>query len=372
MTNRLFVATRKGLFTLARNGSVTSKWEIERTDFLADNVTLVMPDRRNDYVFAALDHGHFGVKLHRSVDGGAKWEEVASPKYPEPPEGSEEKCPMSGITIPWSLKLIWALAGGGADHPERLWCGTVPGGLFISENLGGSWTMVRSLWDEPKRAEWFGGGLDYPGIHSICVDPRNSDQVFVGVSCGGVWKTEDAGATWQCCADGMWADYMPPERKNEPYIQDPHCVVQCAKNPNVLWAQHHNGVFRSTDGAKSWSEVDTVVPSCFGFAVAVHPDDPEVAWFVPAIKDEKRIPVDGKVVVARTRDGGKSFEVLRNGLPQQQAYDLTFRHALDVDSTGERLAFGSTTGSLWVTDNQGDSWELVTSHLPQIYCVRFG
>ena len=139
----------------------------------------------------------------------------------------------------------------------------------------------------------------------------------------------------------------------------------------MLWAQHHNGVFRSTDNSASWQEVTDVPPSVFGFAVAVHPHDGDTAWFVPAIKDERRIPVDGQVVVTRTRDGGRSFEVLRNGLPQEHAYDLTFRHALDVDETGDRLAFGSTTGSLWVTEDRGDRWECVSTHLPPIYCVRF-
>jgi hypothetical protein len=112
-------------------------------------------------------------------------------------------------------------------------------------------------------------------------------------------------------------------------------------------------------------------PSAFGFAVAVHPNDPDTAWFVPAVSDQRRIPADGRVVVTRTRDGGRTAEVLRNGLPQEHAYDLTFRHALDVDETGNVLAFGSTTGGLWTSDNQGDSWQCVSAHLPPIYCVRF-
>jgi photosystem II stability/assembly factor-like uncharacterized protein len=223
----------------------------------------------------------------------------------------------------------------------------------------------------PERREWFGGGMDLPGIHSICVDPRDSKCVALGVSCGGVWVTRDAGESWACKATGMWAAYMPPERRNDPHIQDPHRLVRCPSQPDHMWVQHHNGVFRSTDNAESWQEVTTVKPSTFGFAVAVHPDDAKTAWFVPAIKDEKRIPVDGKVVVSRTRDGGECFEVLTNGLPQNHAYDLTFRHALDVDSTGRMLAFGSTTGSLWISENQGDSWSCVSNHLPPVYAVRF-
>jgi hypothetical protein len=169
----------------------------------------------------------------------------------------------------------------------------------------------------------------------------------------------------------MRAAYMPPEKQFEPNIQDAHRLVQCKARPQCLWVQHHNGIFRSTDGAESWQEIETARPSSFGFAVAVHPRDPDVAWFVPGVKDEERIPPEGKLVVTRTRNGGKSFDILRDGLPQEHAYDLTYRHGMDIDDSGDRLAFGSTTGSLWVTENQGDSWQCVSEHLPPIYCVRF-
>ena len=148
-------------------------------------------------------------------------------------------------------------------------------------------------------------------------------------------------------------------------------MVQCAAAPEVFWSQHHNGVFRTTNGLESWHEIPNVQPSVFGFAVAVHPRDPKTAWFVPAVKDVKRIPVEGKVVVSRTRDGGNSFDVLTRGLPQEHAYDLVFRHAMDIDGTGERLAFGSTTGSLWVSENGGETWQTISTHLPPIYAVRF-
>jgi hypothetical protein len=115
----------------------------------------------------------------------------------------------------------------------------------------------------------------------------------------------------------------------------------------------------------------TAKPSSFGFAVAVHPQDPGTAWFVPGISDERRIPPSGELVVTRTRDGGQSFAVLRNGLPQQHAYDIVFRHGLDLDETGDRLAFGSTTGGMWVSEDQGDSWQCVSHNLPPVYCVRF-
>jgi hypothetical protein len=372
MSTRCHVATRKGLFTVDRG---VSGWSISRANFLGDNCTLVMHDPRDGArgaLTAALNHGHFGVKMHRSRDGGATWQEIAAPKYPDKPaDYVPRNTPAEGTPADWSLKLVWALAPGGPAEPGVVWCGTLPGGLFRSEDAGESWELNRVLWDDPRREEWFGGGADHPGIHSICVDPRDSRHVTVGVSCGGVWTTGDSGRTWQIGGNGMRAEYMPPERQLDPNIQDPHLVAQCGAHPDVLWVQHHNGIFRSTDAARSWSEITDVKPSAFGFAVAVHPHDPDTAWFVPAIKDEKRYPVDGRVVVNRTRDGGRTFETLSRGLPQEHAYDLVFRHALDVDETGNRLAFGSSTGSLWVSEDGGDSWSTVSANLPPIYAVRF-
>ncbi|MGE0043276.1 MAG: WD40/YVTN/BNR-like repeat-containing protein [Vicinamibacterales bacterium] len=368
MSTRCHVATRKGLFTIERTAA---GWEIARVSFLGDNCTLAMHDPRSGDLLAALDHGHFGVKLHRSRDGGATWQAIAAPAYPPMPEGYTPKAPVEGKAPDWTLKLIWALAPGGDDEPGVIWCGTLPGGLFRSTDGGDSWTLNRALWDDPRREGWFGGGADSPGIHSVLVDPRDSRHVLVGISCGGVWRTTDAGATWDHAGTGLRAAFMPPGQEFEPNIQDPHLVAQCRATPDALWIQHHNGIFRSVDGARTWTEITDVEPSTFGFAVAVHPGDPDTAWFVPAVKDEHRVPKDGKVVVTRTRDGGRTFEALTTGLPQSHAYDLVFRHALDVDETGETLAFGSTTGSLWVSEDGGDSWQTISAHLPPVYAVRF-
>jgi hypothetical protein len=361
---RIHVATRKGLFTLERSGM--SQWAVQHSSFIGDPVTIVLDDARDGTLYAGLNLGHFGVKLRRSADGGESWEEVTHPSFPARANDgldATKKAP--------SVQQIWALEAGGADEACKLWAGTIPGGLFVSPDRGESWRLVDSLWDRPEREKWFGGGYDDPGIHSVCVDPRDSSNVVVGVSCGGVWVTENGGESWDCRTQGMFAAYMPPERREDPDIQDPHLVVQCPADPDALWVQHHNGVFRSTDRGTRWQEITAIKPSNFGFAVAVHPADPATAWFVPAVKDECRVPVDGKVVVARTRDGGQSFDVLTLGLPQQHAYDLVFRHALDIDDSGEHLVMGSTTGSLWVSEDGGDSWATISSNLPPIYQVRF-
>ena len=366
MSNRLLVGTRKGLFRVERGGD--GRWRIAQTWFLGDPVSMLLAEPGGRRLHAALDLGHFGVKMRRSEDGGETWSDAAVPAFPPKPEGMEDKDPMRGVDIPWNPQLIWSLEAGG---PNALWCGVIPGGLFHSTDGGDNWTLVRTLWDDPRRQKWMGGGYDFAGIHSILVDPRDARRVTVGVSTGGVWTTQDAGETWTLIGAGLRAAYVPPEMAGDPVSQDVHRLARCRANPDRMWMQHHNGIFRSDDGGENWQELNDVPPSNFGFAVVAHPTDPDVAWFVPAAKDERRVPVDARLVVTRTRDGGQHFDVLHHGLPDEPAYDLVYRHALDISGDGERLAFGSTTGSLWVSEDQGGSWQSVSKHLPPVLCVRF-
>lgn len=364
MADRMWVGTRKGLFCLERSGGV---WNVAQTHFLGTQVPMLLPIGEQQ-VFAALKHGHFGPKLQRSDDGGANWIEVETPTYPvKPPQVPDVVDPMRNRVIEWSLEMMWSLES--AAH--RLWCGTLPGGLFSSDDAGQSWQLNMPLWSLPNRSQWFGGGYDVPGIHSICVDPYDAKRVSIAVSCGGVWHSPDNGLTWECRASGMRADYMPPERQFDPDVQDPHRMVQCRAAPERFWVQHHNGIFRSDDYCQSWNEITTAAPSGFGFAVAVHPADPDTAWFVPAVRDSDRYPVDGQFVVTRTRDGGDTFEVLREGLPQHHAYHLVYRHGLAINSDGSHLAMGSTSGGLWASRDGGDSWETISRDLPPIFAVRF-
>ena len=359
MSHRAWVATRKGLFELQRRAEA---WHVRRVSFLGEPVTMLLPPAPDDprgRMLAALNLGHFGVKVHASDDAGASWREVATPAYPEQPK--------EAAGVPWKLVLVWSLEAAGG----MVWAGTIPGGLFRSSDFGASWQLVDALWQLPERAEWFGGGYDAPGIHSICPHPRQPQELLVGLSCGGAWVTRDGGAAWQVQSAGMRADFMPPERAGDPNIQDPHRIVRCQSRPEVLWCQHHCGIWRSTDNAASWHELKAPLSS-FGFAAAVHPHDADTAWFVPAVKDEKRVPVDGALAVNRTRDGGASFETHRSGLPQQHCYDLVYRHGLAVADDGRSLLMGSTTGGLWASHDGGEHWQTVSLHLPPIYAVRFG
>jgi hypothetical protein len=362
-TDRAWVATRKGLFELRRTDG---EWRIAHISFLGDPVTQVLPPGDNgEPLLAALNLGHFGVKLHASDDGGVNWREVAVPAYPTQPEGATGPA--------WKLVQIWSLERGAAGSSSTVWAGTLPGGLFRSNDHGESWSLVESLWQQPERSKWFGGGYDVPGIHSICPGgPAGADELLLGISCGGVWHSADQGASWSLRTRGLHASYMPPEQADDGAIQDPHRLARCAAQPDVIWCQHHNGIWRSTDNAQNWAELTFAPLSHFGFAVAAHPTDPETAWFVPATADENRVPVGGALAVNRTRDGGKSFLSLRSGLPQQHCYDLIYRHGFAVADDGLSLLMGSTTGSLWTSADGGDRWQTLSAHLPPIFAVRFG
>src|SRR5215207_1468027 len=363
MAELLHVGTRKGLFDLARrNGG----WDIVDAHFLGDPVSAVLA--RDEAVYAALDLGHFGAKLW-CREGWGSWCELPAPAFPAKPEPAKPE-EDGDDPHPWSLGKIWVIEPGGV--PGRLWAGTMPGGLFRSDDCGENWSLSEALWRMPERRQWGGvAGGEQPGINSVLVDPRDPDDIRVGVSIAGLWESRDAGASWQIINRGMYNKYMPPEERETPIAQDIHRLAHCAARPDIVWCQHHNAVFRSEDGGAAWRELTAIRPAKFGFAVAAHPRDPQTAWFVPAVKDERRIPVDAQLVVARTNDGGASFEVLRQGLPQRHAYDLVWRHGLDIDATGEVLAVGSTSGGLWISEDGGDSWNAVDARLPPISVVRF-
>jgi hypothetical protein len=354
----VWVGTRKGLFVVERRAG---GWTLGKPAFPGEPVTQVLVNPTDGACYAALRLGHFGVKLWKSADAGASWQPIAAPAFPPKPEQGAAEDPT-----PWTVDLVWALEAA----PGELWAGCLPAGLFHSRDGGASWQLVRSLWDRPERREWGGGGYDHAGIHSILVDPRDARHVTIAVSSGGVWQTRDRGERWESTSKGMIADYMPLERREDPNTQDPHRIDRCLAQPDVLWCQHHAGLYRSSNDGLQWDRIATPAPSAFGFAVAAHPTDPQRAWFVPAHSDAQRMPVDGRMVVNETRDGGRSFVTHGEGLPQRDAYHLVYRHGLAVASDGHTLAMGSTTGGLWISDDEGRSWQCVSRDLPPIAVVR--
>jgi len=229
--------------------------------------------------------------------------------------------------------------------------GTVPGGLFISNNGGESFQLMKGLWDHPTRKEhWFGGGMDYPGIHSIIVDPDDNHHFYVAISCAGVFETSDGGKTWKAVNKGLKADFLP--NPHAEIGQDPHLLVACSSNPKVLWQQNHCGIFRTSDGAQTWIDISSRTGEAnFGFAIAADDTNDQLAWFVPAMSDEMQVAINNSLCVCRTENGGRSSETFSKGLPQGSAFDITYRHALAQDQNN--LAFGTTTGNLYFPRTMG-------------------
>lgn len=366
MSSTLVLGTKKGLLLLreARAG-----WSAEPLQHPGIHVSYAFHDPRTSTLWAALDHGHWGSKLSRSADGGKSWKEVAPPKYPE----GISPGPCTGK--PASLRYIYGMAPGRPQEPRRLYMGTVPGGLFVSDDDGGSWQFVTSLWEHKTRDKWGQAGKDFdePGLHSILVDPRDPRRIVIGSSSGGVFVTRDGGESWTPTNKGLRNDYAPDPNAEVGY--DVHFMAACAAEPDVLWQQNHCGVFRSCDGGATWTDIGQGPdgqkhgPVGFGFPVAVDAQNPDVAWLVPATSDDKRYAVDGALCVARSDDGGKSWSILREGLPQEGCYDVAYRHALDV--RGDALAFGTTTGNLYLSADRGESWRCLGNNFPPINSVRF-
>ncbi|MBX3269587.1 MAG: hypothetical protein KF729_04970 [Sandaracinaceae bacterium] len=385
---RAWVGTRKGTFVIEKVGGA---WRPRLAGHAGMGVNYVAPDPGTGTLWAALGHGHWGAKLSRSDDGGASWRDASQIKYPQdarhlvPPPPSEDPEAASGPVViqPATLLKLWVLAFG----PGRIYVGTIPGGLFTSDDDGGHFALNRPLWSHESRGgdlfegegsgttHWFGTpaaadtGEFAPGIHSIAVDPKDPQRVLVAISTAGVLETTDGGASWRSRNRGMLNDYLPDPAAE--WGHDPHFVTLSANHPEHVWQQNHSGVFYSDDGAASWRKVsDPDRGVHFGFPIAADADDGRTAWVVPGKSDAARMTIDGALFVARTSDGGQSWEPLREGLPQANAYDVVYRHALDHQRGC--LAFGSTTGNLYVSEDRGDRWACAATNLPPIYSVRWG
>jgi len=394
MASMIILGTRKGSVILDRG---QGSWHPRPITHEGIPVCYAARDPRNGMVWASLDHGHWGPKLSRSKDGGETWEDVASVKYPKgaryitqylPTPDFDPSTPTAKPAYSEAVVYkIWILAFGHASQPSRLYAGTIPGGLFVSDDGGDSWELNRSLWNHESRGgDLFSGeassencwggtpaSVDYgvfePGIHSIIVDPRDPAHMYVAVSSAGVIETIDGGKTWEGRNRGMLMDYLPnPEAE---WGHDPHFVSACPAQPQHLWQQNHCGVFFSDNGAQSWKKVSKQDAGVhFGFPVAVDTNDGRCAWVVPARADSKRMAIQGGLSVSRTSDGGESWQTFRRGLPQQHAYDIVLRHALDYSD--DCVCFGSTTGNLYLSEDRGESWQCLANNMPPIYSVRFG
>ena len=391
MASRILVATRKGTFIVEKGAGT---WKARLSGHGGSGVNFVAKDPYTGRLWALLGHGHWGAKLSISDDDGATWADApAQIKYPEgarfiAQDMYEDAASEFGVgwkisTKPATLAKLWVIGFGPGG---RIYVGTIPGGLFESHDGGASFALNMALWNHESRGgdlshgeaktetKWFGtpaseGGDFAPGIHSVAVDPRNPARMLIAVSTAGVIETNDGGKSWRSRNKGMAMDHTPePEAE---WGHDTHAIELCAGSPDHVWQQNHAGVFYSDDGAASWRKVSVPEQGVhFGFPVTVDANDGRVAWLVPARGDNQRTAIDGNLFVARTDDGEKTWRHQRTGLPQENAWDIVYRHALH--NAGGAVAFGSTTGNLYVSEDGGERWITVANNLPPIYAVRFG
>jgi photosystem II stability/assembly factor-like uncharacterized protein len=295
----------------------------------------------------------FGPAVWRSSDLGETWTH------------SSEGLAYAASEEP--IKSVWSLAPANGT----LYAGVEPAGLFRSEDGGQSWQHVAGLRDHPSRAHWHpgGGGLI---LHSLVPHPTDRDQLWVAISAAGVFHTADGGTSWEPRNRGTRADFLPEGQNYPDYGQCVHCLVMAPGRPEHLYQQNHCGMYRSRDGGRRWESIEGGLPSTFGFPAAVHPREPETLYLVPLNGDiDGRYVPDGKAAVWRTRDGGASWEALRDGLPQENVFFNVLRQAMATDTLEPAgVYFGTNTGTLYASSDEGESWTCLAQHLPSVLSVE--
>lgn len=354
----LAVGTQKGLFLARRRGG--GRWEVDGPHFPMQAVYSVGVDTRRSVprLLVGADSSHFGPSVLHSDDLGATWREPAAPAVRFPADTGA------------SLERVWQLHPAGPEAPDVVWAGTQPGALFRSQDGGESFDFVRALWEHPQRPRWeagFGG----QAVHTVVTHPADPDLVTVAVSTGGVYRSRDGGGSWAPSNTGVQATFLPEEQRYPEFGQCVHKIAQDAADPERLYLQNHGGVYRSDDGGGRWTGIAGGLPAEFGFAVAAHKHRGGVAYVFPVAADSFRMPPEFRCRVYRTQDAGGTWTALSDGLPQEPSYTVVLRDALctdDADPGG--VYFGNRNGEVYASADQGDSWEQVASHLPDVLCVR--
>jgi hypothetical protein len=353
----LAIGTRKGLW-LATSTDDRATWELSGPHHAMTGVYAVAIDTRRETprLLAGVSSEHFGPSVSVSDDLGATWREPEHPPvaFPE----------STGV----SLERVWQLTPGPADEPDVVYAGTQPSALFRSADGGLTYEFVQSLWDHPHREEW-GAGFGGQAIHTVLPHPTEPASVVVAMSTGGVYRTDDACASWRPANSGVKAYFLPDQYPE--FGQCVHKVARHPAHPDRYFLQNHHGVYRSDDGAASWKSIADGLPSDFGFAMAVHPSRPEVIYTFPLVADGDRFPPDGRCRVYRSEDAGGTWTALSQGLPQDGFWTTVMRDALCVDDSDPGgVYFGSRSGEVYASRDEGDSWQRVAAHLPDVLSVR--
>jgi photosystem II stability/assembly factor-like uncharacterized protein len=353
----LLVGTMKGAF-LFHAGADRREWRMEGPHFRGEAVYALAFDQRGGRkrVLAGGQSMHWGSVVRTSDDFGATWSapDRQNLRFPED----------SGL----ALANIWQLRPGRASEPDVVYAGVEPAALFESRDAGETWSPVDGLLNHEHRPRWQpgGGGLC---LHTIVLDPADPRRMAIAISTGGVYRTDDGGATWHARNHGVRAEFLPD--KHPEFGQCVHKVVNHPSRPERLFLQNHWGLYRSDDWGDNWTDIANGVPSDFGFAMEMHPRDPDTVYIIPIDSDQFRIVPEARLRVYRTRDAGASWEPLEDGLPQRDAYECVLRDGMATDGADPAgIYFGTRSGKLYGSADGGDHWMQISDSLPPIVCVK--
>jgi photosystem II stability/assembly factor-like uncharacterized protein len=348
----VLLGTKKGAF-IAESDANRRDWALRGPFCETWPLNHVVADPDTGTIYAGGGNEWFGPAVWKSTDLGETWTHSS--------EG------LAYETGQEPVKAVWSLAARNGS----LYAGVQPAGLFRSGDGGQTWSHMEGLQKHPSREHWTPGGAGLI-LHSLVMHPEDEDRIWIGVSAAGVFHTADGGKTWETRNRGTRADFLPEGQNYPEFGQCVHCLVMAPGKGGRLYQQNHCGMYVSENGGRSWESIEAGLPSSFGFPAAAHPRDPDTLFLLPLNGDTAgRYVPDAKAAVWRTRDAGKSWEAMRNGLPQKNAYFGVLRQAMATDRLEPAgVYFGTSSGSLFASADEGESWTAVAEHLPTVLSVE--
>ncbi len=362
---RVLVGTRKGAFILTSDGK-RKDWTVTGPHFAGWEIYhLKGSPIDQERIYASQTSGWFGQVMQRSNDGGETWETAGNKFIYDGIPGTHQW--YDGTPHPWEFKRVWHIEPSLTDA-DTVYAGIEDAALFISKDGAQNWEELSGLRKHGTGPHWQpgAGGMC---LHTILVDPKNPERIFIAISSAGAFRTDDGGKTWKPINRGLKSAHIP-----DPLAEVGHCVHRIALHPSrpeVLFMQKHWDVMRSNDAGDSWQEVSGNLPTDFGFVIDVHAHEPETVYVVPIKSDSEHYPLDGKLQVFRSRSGGNEWEPLTKGLPQKDCYVNVLRDAMAIDSLDScGVYFGTTGGQVYASADAGDTWNPIVRDLPAVLSVE--